>query len=67
MLGDTIYSHHNYFNCIKYPFTTTESYTEKEFYTEQVPYNTTETYYEKESYIDNVPLKFNTTVNWHIY
>ena len=48
------------------PYTTTESYTEREFYTEQVPYNATETYYEKESYIDNVPLKIKTTVNWHI-
>jgi len=48
------------------PYTTTESYKEREFYTEQVPYNATETYYEKESYIDNVPLKIKTTVNWHI-
>lgn len=48
------------------PFTTTESNTEKEFYTEQEPYNMTETYYEQESYIDNVPLKINTTVTWNI-
>ncbi len=51
---------------INIPYTTTESYTEKELYTEQEPYNTTQTYYEKEAYIDNVPLNIKATVNWHI-
>ncbi|VVB56443.1 Uncharacterised protein [uncultured archaeon] len=48
------------------PYTTKETFTEKEFYTEQEPYNLTQTYYEKESYIDNVPLKINTTLDWYI-
>ena len=48
------------------PFTTSETFTEKEFYTEQEPFNLTETYYEKELYIDNVPLKINTSLDWHI-
>lgn len=48
------------------PVTTSETHTEKEFYTEQEPFNLTETYYEKESYIDNVPLKINTSLEWHI-
>lgn len=47
-------------------YITLESFTEKEFYTEQEPYNTTVTYFEKESYIENVPLKINNTLNWHI-
>jgi|GEM_PF-1588319 len=47
-------------------YTTLESFTEKEFYTEQEPYNTTVTYFEKESYIENVPLKINNTLTWHI-
>ena len=48
------------------PYTTTESYLDTEYYTEQEPYTTTETYYEKESYIENVPLNINTTLDWHI-
>jgi len=51
---------------INIPFTTTESHTEKEFYTEQVPYTTTETYFEKEAYIENVPLNIKATIKWYI-
>ena len=51
---------------INIPYITTESYSEKEFYTEQEPYTTTQTYFEKEAYIDNVPLNISTTLDWHI-
>ena len=51
---------------INIPYTTTESYTEKELYTEQEPYTTTQTYFEKEAYIDNVPLNIRATLDWHI-
>lgn len=51
---------------INIPYTTAESYTEKESYIEQEPYTTTETYFEKEAYIDNVPLNISATLDWHI-
>jgi len=51
---------------VNIPYTTTESYTEKEFYTEQEPYTTTQTYFEKEAYIDIVPLNLRATLDWHI-
>ena len=51
---------------INIPYTTTESYTEKELYTEQEPYTTTQTYFEKEAYIDNVPLNIKASLDWHI-
>ena len=51
---------------INIPYTTTESYTEKEIYTEQEPYTTTQTYFEKEAYLDNVPLNIRASLDWHI-
>ena len=51
---------------VNIPYTTAESHTEKEFYSEQVPYTTTETYFEKEAYIENVPLNIKATLKWYI-
>ncbi len=51
---------------INIPYTTAESYTDKEYYIVQEPYTTTETYYEKEPYIENVPLNLKTKVDWYI-
>lgn len=49
---------------INIPYTTVESYREKEFYTENEPYNATETYFEKESYTDQVPLNNYSISGW---
>lgn len=51
---------------INIPYTTTETYKDVEFYTEQEPYTTTETHFEKELYIDDVPLNITTKVDWFI-
>ena len=51
---------------INIPYTSSESYEEKEFYTEQEPYILTEKFVEKELYIENVPLKNKSTEDWRI-
>jgi hypothetical protein len=51
---------------INIPYTTTESYKDKEYYTEQEPYTTTQKYYANESYIENVPLNNYTTSGWYL-
>ncbi|VVB85068.1 Uncharacterised protein [uncultured archaeon] len=51
---------------INIPYTTTESYKDKEFYTEQEPYTTTQKYVEKEAYIEYVPLNNYTTSGWYL-
>jgi hypothetical protein len=49
---------------INIPYSTVETHTEKEFYTENEPYNATETYVEKESYTDYVPLNNYSISGW---
>ncbi len=51
---------------INIPYTTVESYTDKEFYTELEPYTATQKYLDKESYIENVPLNNYTTSGWYL-
>jgi hypothetical protein len=51
---------------INIPYTTVESYRDKEFYTELEPYTTTQKYFENESYIENVPLNNYTTSGWYL-
>jgi hypothetical protein len=48
---------------INIPYTTLESYSDKEVYSENEPYKATETYFEKESYTDHVPLN-NSISGW---
>lgn len=51
---------------INIPYTTTESYKDKVFYTEQEPYTATQKYIEKEAYIEYIPLNNYTTPGWYL-
>src|SRR5574337_106609 len=51
---------------INIPYTTMQTYTEKEFYTETEPYTATQKYSEKESYTESVPLNNYTTSGWYL-
>ncbi len=51
---------------INIPYTTSETYKEQEFFTEQEPYNTSETVTEKVPYLEDVPLNLSTRLDWFI-
>lgn len=51
---------------INIPYTTVETYPEKEFYTEPEPYTAIQKYSEKESYTESVPLNNYTTSGWYL-